>query len=62
MRREMELARQFGVHSAMPTSTARRLCPEAVFLPVRMDHYAAVARQLLQIFLSRERDSRGQFR
>src|SRR5437763_11114348 len=28
-------ARAFGVHSAMPTATARRLCPHGVFLPVR---------------------------
>src|SRR5689334_14899604 len=29
-------ARKFGVHSAMPISTARRLCPQGVFLAVRM--------------------------
>src|SRR6185295_13810919 len=34
------VARTFGVHSAMPAVTARRLCPQAVFVPVRMDHYA----------------------
>jgi DNA polymerase-4 len=45
-------ARKFGVHSAMPTVTARRLCPHGVFLPVRMSHYAAVARQLREIFFS----------
>jgi DNA polymerase-4 len=45
-------ARAFGVHSAMPTITARRLCPHGVFLPVRMRHYAAVARQLREIFFS----------
>ena len=28
-------ARRFGVHSAMPTATARRLCPEGVFVPPR---------------------------
>jgi DNA polymerase IV len=45
-------ARAFGVHSALPMATARRLCPPAVFLPVRMAHYAAVARQIREIFLS----------
>ncbi|HXY36024.1 MAG TPA: hypothetical protein VEI07_17440, partial [Planctomycetaceae bacterium] len=28
-------ARPFGVHSAMPIAIAKRLCPKAVFLPVR---------------------------
>jgi DNA polymerase-4 len=45
-------ARKFGVHSAMPTVTARRLCPQGVFLPVRMDHYAHISRQLREIFLA----------
>jgi DNA polymerase-4 len=45
-------ARKFGVHSAMPTVTARRLCPQGIYLPTRMAHYAQIARQLRQIFLS----------
>lgn len=45
-------ARTFGVHSAMPTVTARRLCPHGVFLPVRMSRYAQVARQIRDIFYS----------
>jgi DNA polymerase-4 len=45
-------ARKFGVHSAMPTSRARRLCPDGVFLPVRMKHYAQIGRQIRAIFLS----------
>jgi DNA polymerase-4 len=45
-------ARKFGVHSAMPTVTARRLCPQGIFLPVRMGHYAAIARQIRAILES----------
>jgi DNA polymerase-4 len=45
-------ARKFGVHSAMPTVTSRRLCPLGIYLPTRMAHYAQIARQLRQIFLS----------
>src|SRR5438132_9307092 len=43
-------ARPFGVHSAMPTALAKRLCPQAVFLPVRMSHYADISRQIRAIF------------
>jgi DNA polymerase-4 len=45
-------ARPFGVRSAMPIATAQRLCPQGVFLPVRMRHYAEVAREIRAIFLS----------
>jgi DNA polymerase-4 len=45
-------ARPFGVHSALPMSIARRLCPDAVFLPVRMSHYALVARQIRDLLSS----------
>ena len=45
-------ARPFGVHSAMPMATARRLCPQAIFLPVRMKHYAEISRQIREIFFS----------
>lgn len=44
-------ARTFGVHSAMPMATAMRLCPSLVVLPVRMTHYAAIAREIREIFL-----------
>lgn len=45
-------ARTYGVHSAMPIVTARRLCPNGIFLLVRMKHYAEIARQIREIFLS----------
>src|SRR5208283_3828129 len=45
-------ARPFGVRSAMPIATARRLCPQAVFLPVRVKHYALIGRQIREIMLS----------
>ena len=35
-------ARKFGVHSAMPSATARRLCPHGVYLPPRIGYYAEV--------------------
>lgn len=44
------VARRFGVHSAMPAYTARQLCPQAVLLPVRLDHYADISRQIREIF------------
>ena len=43
-------ARACGVHTAMPTAQAQRLCPQAVFLPVDMKAYLAVASKLLEIF------------
>lgn len=43
-------ARQYGIHSAMPLFTARRLCPQAVFLPVRMARYTEVSEQIMNIF------------
>src|SRR6186713_770777 len=45
-------ARVFGVHSAMPTSTARRLCPDGMYLPVRMRHYAEISQQIRAVFHS----------
>ena len=42
-------ARRFGVHSAMPIGRAARLCPDAAFLPVDMDKYAGVSREVMAI-------------
>jgi DNA polymerase-4 len=43
-------AREYGIHSAMPAATARRLCPHGVFLPPRIGHYAEVSRQIREVF------------
>ena len=45
-------ARAFGVHSAMPSARARRLCPDAVFLPPRFDAYEAASRAVMAILRS----------
>ena len=43
-------ARPFGVRSAMPTIEARRLCPDAVFLPGRMARYEEVSSEIRRVF------------
>ncbi|HET9878416.1 MAG TPA: DNA polymerase IV [Candidatus Limnocylindria bacterium] len=45
-------ARRFGVHSAMPLQTARRLCPDGVFLPGRPERYRELSDQVMRIFAS----------
>jgi DNA polymerase-4 len=42
-------ARKFGVHSAMPSKTAIRLCPQAIFVPPRFDVYKNVSKQFLNL-------------
>jgi DNA polymerase-4 len=42
--------RKFGVFSAMPMSRARRLCPHAIILPVRMSRYREVSSEVFRIF------------
>jgi DNA polymerase IV len=42
-------ARKFGVRSAMPSSTAGRLCPRGVFVRPRMDHYRDESRRIMEI-------------
>jgi DNA polymerase IV len=44
-------ARKFGVRSAMPSATAKRLCAELVFVKPRFDIYKEVSRQIREIFL-----------
>ena len=45
-------ARQFGVHSAMASSQAIKLCPKAVFLPPRFEAYRESSQQIQAIFKS----------
>ena len=42
-------SRKFGVRSAMPSSTAARLCPNAVFVPPRMEAYKEESRRVMEI-------------
>ena len=42
-------ARKFGVHSAMPISRAKKLCPDGVYVYPRMDRYKEVSHQIFSI-------------
>jgi len=44
-------ARRYGVRSAMPSVTAKRRCPEIIFVKTRFDVYRAVSQQIRAIFL-----------
>ena len=43
-------ARKFGIRSAMPSVTAKRRCPELLFVKPRFDVYRAVSQQIRAIF------------
>ena len=43
-------ARKFGVHSAMPTSQAFRLCPDGIFVNPRFEVYQEISKQIREIF------------
>lgn len=44
------VARAYGVRSAMPAAQAKRLCPQAVFLPPRISFYAQESQRIRAIF------------
>lgn len=43
-------ARKFGIHSAMPSAHAHRLCPHAIFVQPRFDVYRRVSREIQALF------------
>ncbi len=43
-------ARAFGIRSALPSVTAKRRCPDLIFVPPRFDVYRAVSNQIREVF------------
>ncbi len=43
-------ARKYGIHSGMSIQEAKRLCPDAIFLPVRHDRYIEFSYKIREIF------------
>lgn len=43
-------ARKFGVHSAMPSVTAKKLCPELIFVRHRFERYHELSEKVFEIF------------
>ena len=43
-------ARKYGIHSAMPSKSALRLCPHAILIRPNHRKYSAVSRQIREIF------------
>ncbi|SHJ21823.1 DNA polymerase-4 [Geosporobacter subterraneus DSM 17957] len=43
-------ARKYGIRSAMPTTKAKKLCPELLIIPVRMERYIEISNQIQEIF------------
>lgn len=44
-------ARQFGIHSAMPSRSAAQRCPQLIFVRPRFDVYKEVSEQIHEVFL-----------
>ena len=45
-------AREYGIHSAMPSRTAKQKCPHAIFVSHNMGNYKEASRQIMRIFES----------
>lgn len=43
-------ARRFGVGSAMPVATAKRLCPQLIVVPIRMEVYRQESQKIREVF------------
>ena len=43
-------ARHYGIHSAMSSVRAMKLCPDLIFVPGRMSHYKSISGQIHEIF------------
>ncbi|WP_196593700.1 DNA polymerase IV [Pectinatus sottacetonis] len=43
-------ARKYGVHSAMSSVKAHKLCPQGIFLPVRHERYHEISQQIFLLF------------
>ena len=44
------IARKYGVKSAMPSITAKKMCPEIIFLPVNMNKYRQASEEIHKIY------------
>lgn len=44
------VARRYGIHSAMPSAQALKLCPQLVILPPKFEKYRAISQQILTIY------------
>lgn len=44
------IAREYGVRSAMPSIKAKKLCPNIIFLPVNMEKYRQVSKEIYKIY------------
>lgn len=43
------IAREYGIHSAMPIFMAKERCPHGIYLPGRMDRYREVSKEVFKV-------------